>query len=132
MRPSEIYYSQDSIKNTFDNGQSIYSTLRMCKEDPFEIDLIPRMRVCMKNGKWFTLDNRRLWVFRGLEESGHITLVDVIRVSSDRLTARKFTTTNDGVSVRIRQPRVDFDDQDGYDTMIDGSDDFLDFDDFWY
>lgn len=33
MRPSEIYFSQDSIKNKFDNGQTIYSTLRMCEED---------------------------------------------------------------------------------------------------
>lgn len=61
----------------------------------------------MKNGKWFTLDNRRLWVFRRLEEDGHITDVDVNVVSSDRLKARKFTTTNGGVSVRIRQPHVD-------------------------
>lgn len=107
MRPSEIYFSQDSIKNKFDNGQTIYSTLRMCEEDPCMIHLIPTMRVCMKNGKWYTLDNRRLWVFRRLEEDGHITDVDVNVVSSDRLKARKFTTTNGGVSVRIRQPHVD-------------------------
>uniref|UniRef100_K1Q797 Uncharacterized protein n=1 Tax=Magallana gigas TaxID=29159 RepID=K1Q797_MAGGI len=25
------------------------------------------MRVCKKDGKWYTLDNRRLWVFRNLD-----------------------------------------------------------------
>lgn len=87
----------------------------------------------MKNGKWFTLDNRRLWIFRRLEEGGHITNVDVNVVSSDRLRARKFTTTNGGVSVRIRQPRVDLDDFDDDDDglMFDDVDDFDCFDDIW-
>lgn len=133
MKPSEIYFSQDSIKNTFDNGQSIHDTLKKCQEDPMAIHQIPTMRVCMKNGKWFTLDNRRLWIFRRLEEGGHITNVDVNVVSSDRLSARKFTTTNGGVSVRIRQPRVDLDDFDDDDDglMFDDVDDFDCFDDIW-
>lgn len=133
MKPSEIYFSQDSIKNTFEYGQSIHDTLKMCQEDPMAIHQIPTMRVCMKNGKWFTLDNRRLWIFRRLEEGGHITDVDVNVVSSDRLSARKFTTTNGGVSVRIRQPRVDLDDFDDDDDgiMFDDIDDFDCFDDIW-
>lgn len=133
MKPSEIYFSQDSIKNTFEYGQSIHDTLKKCQEDPMAIHQIPTMRVCMKNGKWFTLDNRRLWIFRRLEEGGHITDVDVNVVSSDRLSARKFTTTNGGVSVRIRQPRVDLDDFDDDDDgiMFDDVDDFDCFDDIW-
>lgn len=133
MKPSEIYFSQDSIKNTFEYGQSIHDTLKMCQEDPMAIHQIPTMRVCMKNGKWFTLDNRRLWIFRRLEEGGHITNVDVNVVSSDRLSARKFTTTNGGVSVRIRQPCVDLDDFDDDDDgiMFDDVDDFDCFDDIW-
>lgn len=86
----------------------------------------------MKNGRWYTLDNRRLWVFKKLEESGRITDVNVDIVSEDDLTANKFTTTNGGVSVRIRQPRDDLDDYDEYDDglLYDG-DDSNDFDDFW-
>lgn len=132
MKPSNIYFSQDSIRNTFDNGQSIHSTLQACEQNPMAICQIPTIRVCMKNGRWYTLDNRRLWVFKKLEESGRITDVDVNIVSEDDLTAKKFTTTNCGVSVRIRQPRVDLDDYDEYDDglLYDG-DDSNDFDDFW-
>lgn len=64
MKPSEIYYSQDSIKEKFDNGHTIYSTLSVCKKHQYVINKIPRMRVCKKDGKWYTLDNRRLLVFR--------------------------------------------------------------------
>lgn len=55
----------------------------------------------MKNGKWFMLDNCRLWVFRRLEEDGYIIDVDVNVVSSDCLKVRKFIIMNGGVSVCI-------------------------------
>lgn len=50
-------------------------------------------------------------------------------VSSDRLSARKFTT-NGGVSVRS-QPGVDLVDFDKYDSMIDDDEHFIVFDDIW-
>lgn len=52
-------------------------------------------------------------------------------VSSNRLSARKFTTTNGGVSVRIRHPRVDVDDYDDG-IMFDDVDDSNCFDDIWW
>lgn len=73
----------------------------MCEEDFCMIYLILIMRVCMKNGKWFMLDNCRLWVFRRLEEDGYIIDVDVNVVSSDCLKVRKFIIMNGGVSVCI-------------------------------
>eukprot|EP00105_Crassostrea_gigas_P034116 XP_019918264.1 PREDICTED: uncharacterized protein LOC109617231 [Crassostrea gigas] len=82
MKPSEIYYSQDSIKEKFDKGHTIYSTLSVCKKHQYVIKKIPPMRVCKKDGKWYTLDNRRLWVFRKLEADGHIKDVKVIQGES--------------------------------------------------
>ncbi|XP_062584742.1 uncharacterized protein LOC134246394 [Saccostrea cucullata] len=112
MKPSEIFYSQDSIKEKFDNGHTIYSTVSVCKKHPYVINKIPRMRVCKKDGKWYTLDNRRLWVFRKLEADGHIKDVKVNQVSKDRLPAEKFTTENGGESVEIRRAFVDIFDLD--------------------
>lgn len=77
------------------------------------------MRVCKKDGKWYTLDNRRLWVFRKLEADGHIKDVKVIQVGKDRLPAEKFTTKNGGESVDIRQPYVESDDDDDYGILND-------------
>ncbi|XP_056022114.1 uncharacterized protein LOC130054980 [Ostrea edulis] len=124
INPSEIYYSQDSIKEKFFDGQTIYSSLSECREKPYVINMIPTMRVCLKDGKWYTLDNRRLWVFKRLEAEGYISDVEVMIVSSSELTASKFTTNNGGTSVIIRQPVNDSDEDDdfGYynDTDSDG------------
>ena len=44
----------------------------------------------------YTLDNRRLWVFKKLEADGYITDIQVKTVSNDLLTPEKFTTKNGG------------------------------------
>ena len=66
----------------------------------------------------YTLDNRRLWVFKKLEAEGCITDIPVKIVSNDRLTPEKFTTKNGGESVEIRQPFVDSDDDTDNDEMF--------------
>ena len=102
LKPSEIFYSQDSISKKFNNGKTIYSTLDECRDNSFKVALIPNIRVCQKNERWYTLDNRRLWVFKRLEEERRITDIEVDTVSSSLLTAKKFSTKNGGVSVKIR------------------------------
>ena len=102
LKPSEIFYSQDSICKKFNNGDTIYSTLNECRDNLLQVDSIPNIRVCPKNGRWYTLDNRRLWGFKRLEEEGRITDIEVDTVGSGLLTAEKFTTENGGVSIRIR------------------------------
>ena len=94
LRPSDIYFSQDSIRNRFRDG---------CPDDLCEGRIsvcdIPDIAVEQKDGKWFTGDNRRLWVFRHLERLGKCTFITVYEgyISSD-----KFTTINRGASVRVR------------------------------
>lgn len=41
MKPSQIYYSQNSINERFDNGYTIYATLNACKNHPFVNNEIP-------------------------------------------------------------------------------------------
>ena len=53
------------------------------------------------DGKWFTSDNRRLWVFQKAEELGIVSYIDVY-VTYD-IDYSKFTTTSDGRYVRIRR-----------------------------
>jgi len=68
LAPSEIRFSQDSISNSFGDstyhaGQYIGETLDEIVRDPYTADLIPIISVFNIGGKWFTPDNRRLWVF---------------------------------------------------------------------
>jgi hypothetical protein len=61
---------------------------------------VPAIRILERDGKLFTLDNRRLEAFRraGID-------VPVRKASPQEIVdeAWKFTTDNDGVSVRIRE-----------------------------
>ena len=58
------------------------------------------MQVAKRNGKYFTTGNRRLWLFRQLERLGKCGEIPVVEIGS--IPSKRFTTKNDGVSVKIR------------------------------
>lgn len=105
VRPSDIYFSQDSIQPYFDikslhTSYLIGETLDDLCERRCRIRDIPTISVVQKNWKWFTADNRRLWVFRHLERLGKCNSIPV--QTTDYLSPSKFTTVNGGESVRVR------------------------------
>ena len=105
LAPSQIRYNQDSISNRFgDNihhaGQYIGETLDEIIRDPSRANRIHRITVVKKHGKWFTLNNRRLWVFKKAEELGILSSINVnVKKRNKKL---KFTTKCDGEYVLIR------------------------------
>lgn len=99
-KPSEIRFSQDSIKNHWkDNSCQIGETLDQLLKGEIIVDDIEKITVNIKNGNLYSADNRRLWVFQKLEKLGKC---DTIAVKFEHIDSRKFTTTNLGASVRIR------------------------------
>ena len=106
LAPSEIRYSQNSISNRFradTNGirQHIGETLDEIVRNPDTADRIPNISVFNKDGKWFALDNRRLWVFKKAEELGILSSIDVY--VTYEIDYSKFTTPCDGKYVRVRR-----------------------------
>ncbi|XP_053400810.1 uncharacterized protein LOC123558238 [Mercenaria mercenaria] len=105
LKPSEIFFSQDSINNVFDKNcghkyKPIGETLDALCEGRCSVGSIPTISVVKHNNKWFTADNRRLWVFRNLERLGKC---DKIYVSEGfYIPPSKFTTYNGGESVYVR------------------------------
>ncbi|XP_052785378.1 uncharacterized protein LOC128221020 [Mya arenaria] len=105
LKPSQIYFSQDSINNVFDKRcqhsyQLIGETLDAICEDRCSIHSVPTISVMQKNGRWITADNRRLWVFRQLERLGKCKTVPVY--TTYHIPAGKMTAFNGGDSVRVR------------------------------
>ncbi|XP_033745120.1 uncharacterized protein LOC117330754 [Pecten maximus] len=106
LRPNDIRFSQDSINNVFDKrsthanrriGETLDALLRgLCK-----ISDIPTITVVQRNGAWYTTDNRRLWVFRKLEELGGCTTIPVR--TGYHIPDSKLTTKNSGRSVVVRR-----------------------------
>ncbi|KAK3089415.1 hypothetical protein FSP39_003462 [Pinctada imbricata] len=107
IRPSDIHFSQDSIgctfgKNTPHSHYSLGETVDDILLDNTTIDDIPMIIVTLVDGLWFTPDNRRLWVFRKLEELGKCEEISVKK--GHFIPDNKFTTENGGVSVNVRGP----------------------------
>lgn len=102
MDPSEIRYSQDSIYCN-SGPQRIGVTLDDLCEGKMSVSDLPRITVCKKDGKWYTADNRRLWMFKHMERLGKLNYIEVCVGSfSIDIGSSKFTTSNDGKSVEIR------------------------------
>ena len=99
INPSTVRFSQDSAKAAFSKGGSIQEMADALRSGALKADQIPAIRLVEKDGKLFTLDNRRLEAFRRAE-------MDVpYRMATPQEAARegwKFTTRNDGVTIRIR------------------------------
>lgn len=86
----KIYYRQIPLmKGLIYNGFTIYAILNASKNHPFIIFKIPLIRVWKKDDKWNTLDKRRLWVFKILEEQGHVDFISVKQVSLSHLNAQQ-------------------------------------------
>jgi hypothetical protein len=85
LKPSEIFYSQDSIMNKFGDYTAhgdtyIGETLDQLLNGNCNVQSIPEISVVQMHGKWFTSDNRRLWVFRKAEEIGFLKQIEVRKI----------------------------------------------------
>lgn len=99
IEPSTVRFSQDSAKAAFSRGGSIQEMADALRSGALKAYQVPAIRLVEKDGRLFTLDNRRLEAFRRAE-------MDVpYRMATPQETARegwKFTTRNGGMTIRIR------------------------------
>ena len=89
--PFQIRFSQNSIKGTFKNGNSVLDVTQIN-------EAIPAIRIVEKDGLIYTLDNRRLRLFQ--EASTPIKYEKIKSIPKKEL--KKFTTENQGRSIEIR------------------------------
>lgn len=68
-------------------------------KDEITPDNIPTIIVSYKNGFLYTSDNRRLWVFKKLQDFGKC---ESIKVKFGNIQPWKFTTNNRGTSISVR------------------------------
>lgn len=99
MDPKQVRFSQDSINYRFKNGSTVDELAEALKTGRVRPETTPPIRLVERNGQLYTLDNRRLEAFRraGLDVPFRMATDEEIAAE-----AWKFTTTNEGISVRIR------------------------------
>lgn len=102
LAPSRIFFTHDSIRNTFSDGRRVEDTLQQLRDGTIRVADIPCMQVCWQTDRlWTYTGNRRLWVFRNLEEEGVIADIEVLVVNK-KVPKMRMTTKNGGTSVRVR------------------------------
>lgn len=96
--PKTIRFSQHSIKAAFRDPRygSVHDLSRKLRRGDLHPSTIGPIRIVMRGGSVFTLDNRRLKAFQ--EAGVEIPFVKLDAVPEREL--RKFTTQNEGVSVK--------------------------------
>lgn len=100
--PYLVRFTQDSISSRFKGGDrdsidDLAEALRSGRVLPADI---PPIRLVSREGKLYSLDNRRLETFRRAASS--IPYRMATRAEADREFARKFDTTTDGLTVKVR------------------------------
>lgn len=98
--PSKVRFSQNSIKPTFKDGGSVADLTKRLKDGTIDPKSVKPIRIVEKDGNIFSLDNRRLKAFRDAGVDIPFEKVDFNTLPKRELD--KFTTTNDGTSIRVR------------------------------
>lgn len=103
LQPSQILYSQKSIKNRFQDknnqpGQYIEEVLDDLMEGRVKIQSIPKIEVINEEGLWISGDNRRLWIFKQLQLLGQVDTITVKLIK--RIHTKKLTGISHSISIR--------------------------------
>lgn len=82
LKPSDIRFTTNAIRDRFDNNIKLTETLTQLQNHEITMDDIPRIHVVwnQEHWEWYTLNNRRLWVFQELEKNGMCRLVKTHRL----------------------------------------------------
>lgn len=100
--PREVRFSQNSILSTFRDSGNIFELAKALRQSSELVAMIEPIRLTMKDGLLYTLDNRRLAAFRLANVEVPYVMATAEAVAKD---AWKFTTTNSGVSIWVRDAR---------------------------
>ncbi|CAK8684174.1 unnamed protein product [Clavelina lepadiformis] len=106
MSPTEIRFMQDSICRNFRRHEgSVNGSINSILRGQMSALDFPKISVIPFKGKYFSEDNRRLYVFRVLHCLGKLDFISV-HLRRDYLGDLqyhfKYTTTNEGQSIRVR------------------------------
>lgn len=107
LRPSVIRYSHDSIGCKFSNGLPLTSVFAHLISGSLEVADLPRVHVLNINGHfWAVTGNRRLYLYRMLEEVGVVETISVTKSSvspTSKAFKKQFTNGCGGMEISCRQ-----------------------------
>lgn len=97
--PQDIRFTQDSVSNTFKDGQTLQSTIDGLKSGKISPNDLPPIRIFEKDGAVYSLDNRRLLA---ASEAGVPIKVVPATPAEVAKEGWKMTTPNNGSIICVR------------------------------
>ena len=84
LKPKDIKFTKCQIPSRFDNGTCLKDLLDDVKSGKVLCKDISAAEVVwdMDRWEWYTLSNRRLWIFKELEKAGKISFITMSRVET--------------------------------------------------
>ncbi|CAK8684611.1 unnamed protein product [Clavelina lepadiformis] len=110
ISPDQVKFTQNSIKASFKNGDgSVNDLIRQIARKDTDVEDISMIRVYTRNGFYYSIDNRRLYVFRVLKRMGCLDTIEVRMIDyNNHSMSRRYTTKNGGCHVNLRNVGVTF------------------------
>ncbi len=99
MNPNAIRFSHDSISKRFSNGDKVKDLTEGLKSGRIKAEDVPPIRITNRNGKTYTLDNRRLKAFQDAGIKIRTRLVTELEAKKE---SWRFTSKTDGKDVKVR------------------------------
>ena len=103
--PCDVLFTQNSIKDTFQDGNTVKQTaLALLRHNLHKRD-IPVMKIVFFKGAYYCLDNRRLACFRLLQMIGSVGKIKCLLVPKHTVQQewnRKRDGNTDGKNIRVR------------------------------
>merc|ERR1711879_973006 len=75
MELSMIYYCQDSIMRKFQDGRLLTKTIQELRSGHTTLRDIPTITVVLHEGRYYSVDNRRLRVFKEVFQSEKVPVI---------------------------------------------------------
>lgn len=92
IKPSTIYFTHSKIRKQFTGcGKMLNETLEELASGKTQISSIPTIKVYTDGTNFYSMNNRRLWVFKELENRG---LIDTISVYLEPLPSHSKIAKN--------------------------------------
>ena len=109
LKPSDIYFTHSIISDKFTGcGKFINQTLNEVINGSTSIDDIPTIKVfyTQENGiiKYFSENNRRLWLFKTLESLGK---VDTVPVRLEKTNNKKYIKNTYSLKAKMRKYKTE-------------------------
>lgn len=96
----DIFFTQDSCANYFQDSRTLAQTESELRAGFTSPSYIETVTVVHYDGKWYTVDNRRVCVYKRVYPGNYTIPVRI--GSADFRFHGKRTTTNGGTSIRVR------------------------------